>query len=93
MGRESGVPDDAVEQAMLEAKEEPAYQSWAPEVIADDSGKWAGNGLRFATKEEAEANVQNLFMRWTLVQEIRVVQSMAPVNYRWDPSKGLVPIK
>lgn len=56
--------------------------SYAPEVIADSSGKWAGNGLRFATREEAEAWVADLFMRWTLVRETRVVTSEDPVNYR-----------
>lgn len=64
--------------------------SFAPEVIADSTGKWNGNGLRFATKEEAEANVRDLFSRWTLVTSMRVVESSDPVNYRWDSRKGLV---
>jgi hypothetical protein len=54
-----------------------------PEVIADNSGKWCGNGLRFATREEAEANVANLAMRWFLVRDTRVVESPDPVNYAW----------
>lgn len=62
--------------------------SWAPEVIADGTGKWCGNALRFATKEEAEANVRDLFSRWTLVRETRVVESTDPVNYKWT-EKGL----
>jgi len=57
--------------------------SWKPEVIADNSGEWAGNGLRFATQEEAESNVRDLWMRWTLVQATRVVESSDPVNYRY----------
>jgi hypothetical protein len=57
--------------------------SFKPEVIADPSGKWAGNALRFATREEAEANVQDLMMRWFAVQETRVVESDDPVNYRY----------
>lgn len=57
--------------------------SWKPEVIADSSGKWAGNSLRFATKAEAEANVENLMMRWTSVRETRVVECDDPVNYAW----------
>ena len=57
--------------------------SWAPEVIADSSGKFYGNALRFATREEAEANVANLAMRWMLVRETRVVESEDPVNYAW----------
>jgi hypothetical protein len=55
--------------------------SWKPEVIADSSGKWCGNALRFATKEEAEISVANLAMRWMAVRETRVVESDDPVNY------------
>jgi hypothetical protein len=36
--------------------------SFKPEVIADASAKWCGNALRFATREEAEANVQDLII-------------------------------
>ena len=58
-------------------------KSWKPEVIADSSGKWCGNALRFATKEEAEANVKALAWRWFSVIDTRVVESDDPVNYRW----------
>jgi hypothetical protein len=61
--------------------------SFAPEVIADSSGKFCGNGLRFATREEAEANVQDLMMRWMSVRETRVVESGDPVNYRYVSGK------
>jgi hypothetical protein len=57
--------------------------SWKPEVIADSSGEWCGNALRFATKKEAEDNVFNLSMRWTAVRETRVVESDEPVNYTY----------
>lgn len=57
--------------------------SWKPEVIADNSGKWVGNALRFATREEAEANVRALEMRWYAVRETRVVESEDAVNYKW----------
>jgi hypothetical protein len=57
--------------------------SWKPQVIADRSGEWCGNGLRFATKQEAEDNVYDLAMRWTLVRETRVVESSEPVNYTY----------
>lgn len=57
--------------------------SWKPEVIADSSGKWCGNGLRFATKEEAEANARNLMMRWFAVTDTRATESSDPVNYAW----------
>ena len=54
--------------------------SFKPEIIADTSGKWCGNALRFATREEAEANVRDLMMRWFAVRETRVVES---ANYRY----------
>src|ERR1700736_2588917 len=57
--------------------------SFNPEVIADASGKWCDNALRFATREEAEANVRDLMMRWFAVRETRIVESDDPVNYRY----------
>jgi hypothetical protein len=67
--------------------------SFKPEVIADSSGKWCGNALRFATRGEAEANARDLAMRWTLVVDWRATESTDPVNYRWDPVVGLVEVK
>jgi hypothetical protein len=61
--------------------------SFKPEVIADRSRKWSGNSLRFATREEAEANVKALEARWTAVVETRVVESDDPVNYAWVGGK------
>ena len=55
--------------------------SFKPEVIADSSGKWAGNALRFATREEAERYVADLARRLTLVLDTRVVESDDPFNY------------
>ncbi len=49
--------------------------SWKPEVIADDSGKWCGNGLAFLKKEDAEEWVKGLEQRWFLVRATRVVES------------------
>ena len=40
---------------------------------------WCGNALRFVTREEAEANVRDLMMRWFAVRETHVVESV-PVN-------------
>jgi hypothetical protein len=67
--------------------------SFKPEVIADSSGKWCGNALRFATRQEAEANVLDLMMRWIAVRETRVVESDDPVNYRYVDGRleSLVP--
>lgn len=58
-------------------------KSYAPEVIADSSGTWAGNALRFATREEAAQNVFDLSMRWFAVRETRVVESEDEPNYRY----------
>jgi hypothetical protein len=58
--------------------------SYAPEVIADASGTWAGNALRFATELEAEMYAFDLSMRWALVTATRVVESDDPVNYAID---------
>jgi hypothetical protein len=56
--------------------------SWQPEVIADSSGKWYTNALRFATKAEAEASAYDLACRWTAVRDYRAAESDDPVNYR-----------
>lgn len=65
--------------------------SWKPEVqVAGEPGKWHGNQLRFATKDEAEKNVRDLASRWLQVVETRVAHSSDPVNYRWDDPDGLV---
>ena len=58
--------------------------SWKVEVIADHSGKWCGNALRFDTKEGAEAEASSLAMRWTAVQDWRVVESDDPPTDRWN---------
>jgi hypothetical protein len=57
--------------------------SFKPEVIADTSGKWCDNALRFVTRAEAEANAGDLMMRWFAVRETRIVESVDPVNYRY----------
>jgi hypothetical protein len=61
--------------------------SWKPEVIADNSGQWAGNALRFATLDEAEAYARDLAWRWTSVRKWRVTQCDDPVTYTWHDGK------
>jgi hypothetical protein len=56
--------------------------SWAPEAMTD-SGNWAGNGLRFATKEEAEMYVA----QFSSARNTRVIESFEPVNYRWQDGR------
>lgn len=48
------------------------------EVIADNSGKWVGNGLTFATPDEGETYARDLFSRWTQVRKWRVVDTETP---------------
>jgi len=62
-------------------------KSYAPQVIADKSGEWAGNGLRFATHEEAYAWGRDLWERWVLVTDTRVVESDDPVRHAWIDGK------
>lgn len=64
------------------------FRSYAAEVIADNSGKFCGNALRFATKEEAEAYAKDLMGRWTLVREWRTVESQDAVNYKWADGRA-----
>ena len=54
--------------------------SFKAEVIADASGEWVGNGLRFARREDAESYARDLASRWTAVREWRVVESKDPVT-------------
>lgn len=60
----------------------PAPISYAPEVIADSSEKFCGNGLRFATEAEAKQYVIDLMMRWTAVCDYRVAPSQDAVTHR-----------
>jgi hypothetical protein len=54
--------------------------SFKAEVIADRTGEWCANALRFATREEADAYVRDLSCRWTAVQSTRVIESSDNVN-------------
>ena len=58
--------------------------SFKVEVIADSSGQWCGNALRFGTREGAEADARDLMARWFAVRDWRVVESEDPVNVDWE---------
>jgi hypothetical protein len=49
--------------------------------------EWAGNGLVFATKAEAEDNARELMSRWMLVTDTRADETDAPVNYTFHDGK------
>ena len=49
-----------------------------------DGTYFAGNGLRFATQDEAQAQAEELMMRWFVPTGFRVEPSEDAPNYRWD---------
>jgi len=49
-----------------------------------DGTYFASNGLRFATQDEAEAQAEELMMRWFVPTGYRVEPSKDAPNYRWD---------
>ena len=59
--------------------------SWRWEILTD---QWMTCGLRFPTKEEAEASV---FDETKGFYETRVMETDDPVNHRWVNGK-LVPV-
>jgi len=67
--------------------------SFKPEVQTDDTKQWYGNALRFATRKEAEQQVNDLKWRWLSVLDTRVIESEDPVNYQYVEGvlKRLVP--
>jgi len=58
--------------------------SFRPMVSTDGGKTFAGNALRFATKEEAEASADELSGRWYSVTDTKYEESDDPVNYRFD---------
>jgi hypothetical protein len=52
--------------------------SFKVEVIADSSGQWVGNGLRFATHDKAKVYGLDLALRWTAVRDFRIVKCSEP---------------
>ena len=59
---------------------EPKVKSWQVLVIADRSGEWASNGMRYATKERAEEAARDLASRWMLVTDWKVEPSTDEVK-------------
>lgn len=58
--------------------------SYMPEVQTDNTGKWYGNALRFATYQEAYENARDLSLRWFAVRDYRATESLDPANYRYN---------
>jgi hypothetical protein len=62
-------------------------KSFKAEVIADNSGEWCSNALRFATETEAKSYGKDLSGRWMAVRQWRVAESDEPVTCTWDAAK------
>jgi len=60
-------------------------KSWKPEVKVE--GKWATNGLRFATEVEAFESAMQTRMRWWMVDDVRATESEDAVNYQMTEGK------
>lgn len=55
--------------------------------------EWAGNALRFATREEAERSALELMGRWFMPSDYRVDEVECDVNYAFDSERGNVPLE
>jgi hypothetical protein len=58
-------------------------------VIADSSGKWASNDLRFETRDECDDYAADLMRRWTSVRGWRSVESDDPVTHRFAAGRAV----
>lgn len=58
--------------------------SWKAEVIADASGKWCSNALRFKSKKEATTYGSDLNGRWMAVKAWRVKRCGDAPTHTWD---------
>lgn len=61
--------------------------------MVSTGGAFAGNALRFATREEAEASACDLYRRWTTCVAYSAEESDDPVNCEWNPTRGNVPLE
>ena len=55
--------------------------SWKPEISTDGGKTFGQNWQAFATEEEAKRMAADIFSRWMLATDYRVVESDEPVNY------------
>ncbi len=62
--------------------------SWKIGCKTAEKENWTYNGLRFATKEEAEAWGKDLSWRWTALHSYEVHESADAVTHRWTDGKA-----
>jgi hypothetical protein len=58
---------------------------WRAEVLVHGEDSWAGNGLRFATREDALVYARDLAGRWTLVNKWRAVDDSTETREPYVP--------
>ncbi len=56
----------------------PFVEKYRVVILADNSGKYAANGLEFDTTEEARAYARDLFSRWLGAKEWAVMPLEVP---------------
>lgn len=54
--------------------------SYKAQMIADETGKWLDNGLRFASYHQADHWARRLASKWSAVTAYRVIESDDPVT-------------
>jgi hypothetical protein len=57
--------------------------SFKPMVSTDSSGKFYGNALTFATREEALDSARDLASRWMLVRDFAAAESDETVTHTY----------
>jgi hypothetical protein len=67
--------------------------SFKPGVFVSGESQSVFNGVRFATRDEAEQYGRDLAGRWILVERTVVEESDDPVNYEWIEGHGMVSIE
>jgi hypothetical protein len=65
------------------------YQLRVIDGSRDQYTAWRENGVVFPTHEEAKNAGIAKMMAWTLVSDMRVVETDEPANYHWIPGRGL----
>lgn len=76
------TPEERADHDRDLVKHELQPKNYRP-MVNVNGREWAGNGLVFATKQEAEDNARELMSRWMLVTDTRADETSMPVNYRW----------
>lgn len=65
--------------------------SFKPEISTDGGKTFGANATAFANKEEAEHAARDIFHRWMLATDWRVVESDQPATHRIEDGQ-LMPI-